>query len=62
MKKGTTKKIKSGEIQSKIVGRNKDIPYILDDELTEDRKREIEKVVKKIVNEYGEALGLLGKE
>lgn len=61
------KKIKSGEIKAKKVGRNfvvtkEDLPYILEDHLTEDRKREIEKAVKKTVNEYGEALKLLGRE
>jgi len=61
------KKIKSGEIKAKKVGRNfvitrEDLPYILENHLTEDRKREIEKAVKKAVSEYGEALRLLGKE
>jgi len=61
------KKIKSGEIKAKKVGRNfiiakEDLPYVLDTQLTEDRKREIEKAVKKAVSEYGEALRLLGKE
>ena len=61
------KKIKSGEIKAKKVGRNfvitrEDLPYILENHLTEDRKKEIEKAVKKAVSEYGEALRLLGKE
>ncbi|OGI98628.1 hypothetical protein A3H53_01265 [Candidatus Nomurabacteria bacterium RIFCSPLOWO2_02_FULL_40_10] len=61
------KKIKSGEIKAKKVGRNfvitrEDLPYILEEHLTEDRKREIEKAVKKAVSEYGEALRLLGRE
>lgn len=61
------KKIKSGEIKARKVGRNfvitrENLPYILEDHLTEDRKKEIEKAVKKAVSEYGEALRLLGRE
>jgi excisionase family DNA binding protein len=61
------KKIKSGEIKAKKVGRNfiiekKNLPQILGKILTERRKQEIEKAVKKTIKEYGETLKLLGKE
>lgn len=61
------KNIKTGKIKAKKIGRNfvidkKDLPDILDEILTEDKKREIEKAVKKTISEYGETLKLLGKE
>lgn len=61
------KKIKSGEIKAKKVGRNfvisrSDLAEILGNTLSEEKKREIEKSVKKTVKEYGETLKLLGKE
>jgi len=61
------KKIKSGEIKAKKVGRNfviekKDLPEILGDVLTEKKKREIEKSVDKTIREYGQTLKLLGRE
>lgn len=61
------KNIKSGKIKAKKIGRNfmidkKNLPDILGDILTEYKKREIEKVVKKTISEYGETLKLLGKE
>ncbi|MDO8561168.1 MAG: helix-turn-helix domain-containing protein [bacterium] len=61
------KKIKSGDIKAKKIGRNfavdkKDLPEILGAVLREDEKREIEKAVKKTVREYGQTLKLLGKE
>lgn len=61
------KKIKSGELPAKKVGRN----YVIEQqylapqigaELTEFEKRVIDQVVKKAVGEYGEAFELLGKE
>lgn len=61
------KKIKSGGIQARKVGRNfviskKDLPDILGTVLTKAKKQLIEKSVKKTVREYGETLKLLGKE
>ena len=61
------KKIKSGEIKAKKVGRNyvvnkKDLPEVLGSFLREEKKREIESAVKKAVNDYGETFRLLGKE
>lgn len=59
------KKIKSGKIKAKKVGRNfmiakKDLGGITGKELTKRQKSEIEKAVKKTVKEYGETLRLLG--
>ena len=61
------KKIKSGAIKARKIGRNfavdkKDLPEVLGAVLREDKKQEIEKAVKKTVKEYGETLKLLGKE
>lgn len=61
------KKIKSGAIKAKKIGRNfaihkKDLPEILGKTLTEARKHTIEAAVKKAVKEYGETLRLLGQE
>jgi len=61
------KKIKSGEIKAKKIGRNfvvnrSDLAEILGDTLSEKKKREIEKSVKRTVQEYGNTLRLLGKE
>ena len=60
------KKIKSGKIKAQKVGRNfiidkKEVSKIITKELTPAEKIEIEKAVKKTVNEYGEALKLLGR-
>lgn len=61
------KKIKSGKIKAKKIGRNfvidkKDLDGILDESLNEGKKAEITSAVKKTVREYGETLKLLGKE
>ena len=61
------KKIKSGAIKARRIGRNfavdkKDLPEVLGSVLREDKKQEIEKSVKKTVKEYGQTLKLLGKE
>ncbi|MEK7599115.1 MAG: helix-turn-helix domain-containing protein [Patescibacteria group bacterium] len=61
------KKIKSGRMPAKKIGRNfviekKDLPAILGSVLTESKKREIEKAVDKTIREYGQTLKLLGKE
>lgn len=61
------KKIKSGDIRAEKKGRNfvvhrKNLPDILGTVLRETKKQEIERAVKKTVEEYGETLRLLGKE
>lgn len=61
------KKIKSGEIKAKKVGRNfviagEDLHEAIGTVLGEAKKRLIEESVKKTVKEYGETLKLLGKE
>lgn len=61
------KKIKSGEIRAKKIGRNfvideKDLPEILGAVLTKKKKQDIEKAVEKTIREYGETLKLLGQE
>ncbi len=61
------KKVKSGQIKAVRIGRiyaipNKVISNILGKELTPQSKKKIEKAVKKMVDEYGEVLQLLGRE
>jgi len=61
------KKVKSGQIEAIRIGRTyaiskKVISNILGNELTPQLKKEIDKAVKKTVNEYGEVLQLLGRE
>lgn len=60
------KKIKNGKIKATKVGHDfvidkKDVGDILGKELSKDQKTEIEKAVKKTVEEYGETLKMLGK-
>ena len=61
------KKIKTGKIKAKKIGRNfvidkKELGGILDDTLNESKKAEIREAVKKTIQEYGETLKLLGQE
>ena len=61
------KKIRSGKIKAEKIGRNYVIPKeevesIFGLFISEDRRREIEDVVKKTISEYGKTLRLLGKE
>lgn len=61
------KKIKKGQIEAQKVAGNylidkEDLGGILDEELTEDEKNEIEKIVDKVVEDYGETLKLLAQE
>lgn len=61
------KNIKAGKIATIRIGRSHAIPFsslpeILRTELGEERKKEITEVVKRVVEEYGETLRLLGKE
>ena len=58
------KKIQSGEICAKKVGRNyvinrDDIGDVFRTGITEKRKKELEKGVRKVIAEYGEALRML---
>jgi len=60
-------KIKSGQIKGFKVGRNYVIPAeefmkAVGTFISTDKKDEIEKVVKRAVDEYGETLKLLGEE
>ncbi|TSC60657.1 MAG: Uncharacterized protein G01um1014107_268 [Parcubacteria group bacterium Gr01-1014_107] len=61
------KKIKRGTIKAIKLGRNfiiykKELPIILGKELTGDLVHQVEEAVKKAVQDYGEALKMLGKE
>jgi excisionase family DNA binding protein len=61
------KKIKSGQIKAKKIGRNyvidrKDLPLTADSFLSAATKKIIEEAVSKTVREYGETLRMLGKE
>jgi len=61
------KKINNSQIKAIKIGRNYVIPkkeysYILQHEISEKIKLEIDKGVKKVISEYGEVLKLLGKE
>ena len=60
------KKVKNGKIKAIKVGRNfviakKDLGNILTEKINKKQKSEIEKAVKKTVEEYGETLRLLGR-
>jgi len=60
-------KIQSAEIKAKKIGRNyviakSDLSEVLGLVLSLERKKEIEASVSKTVEEYGEALKMLGKE
>ncbi len=60
-------KIKAGLIPAEKIGRNYavlalNLTKALEYTLTDERKKEIETAVKKVVEEYGETLRLLGKE
>lgn len=61
------KKIQAGKITTMRIGRTYAIPVsllpeILRTELGEERKKDIDDVVKRVVKEYGETLRLLDKE
>ncbi len=61
------KKIKTGKIHARKVGRNYIIPaeefsIAVGEFVSPEKKAEIEKVVKKAVTEYRETLRLLGRE
>lgn len=61
------KRIRAGTLQARRVGRTYVIDHeqvlrILGETLSEDRKRQIDASVKKIVQQYGETLRLLGRE
>ena len=61
------RKIKAGKIKAQKIGRNYVIPYdsveeILGDTIGTHKKEEIEKVIDKALEEYGEAFKRLSKE
>lgn len=61
------KKIKTGKIKAKKVGRNfviekSELPGILGTVLTGHTRQEVDTSVDKTIREYGETLKLLGKE
>lgn len=60
-------RVKSGEIKAIQIGRTyaiktEDVAGILDKTLTKKGKEEIDRAIKKTVDEYGEVLRLLGQE
>lgn len=60
-------RIKKGEIPAQKIGRNfiiqrNHLPTIMGQTMSNENKQQIETMVKKVVNEYGETLRLLGKE
>ncbi|MFW6140844.1 MAG: helix-turn-helix domain-containing protein [Acidobacteriota bacterium] len=59
------KKVKRGEIEAIRIGRNFAIPkkavaHILGKDLTDKDKKEIDRIIKKTLEEYGEVLERLG--
>jgi excisionase family DNA binding protein len=64
------KRIKKGDIPAEKIGRNyviriKDIEHLLqetDEGISDEKKKDIEQTVAKVIKEYGETLHLLGKE
>ena len=59
------KKIKSGEIKARKVGRNyvidtADLADVFGYEVSEKRAKDIERVVKRVIKDYGQTLELLG--
>lgn len=61
------KKVKAGKIPAEKVGRNyvitdKTVKQILGKELSENKKKQIDLVVKKVVKQYGPLLKKLGSE
>ncbi len=60
-------RIKNGQIKAEKVGRNyiiakENLKDVIQGELSDKLKGEIERGVKKVVDEYGDTLKLLGKE
>ena len=60
-------KIKASLIPAEKIGRNyavkiEDLTKALEKTLTDDRKNEIDAAVKKVVDEYGKTLRMLGRE
>ena len=61
------KKIKAGKIKANKVGKSyiiprTELPKILDRTVSDKSKNEISVTIKRLVDEYGETLKLLGKE
>ncbi len=61
------KKVKSGQIKATRMGRNyvicdREITGILGKEVSSEDKKQIDAAIKKVVQEYGEFLKMLGKD
>ena len=61
------RKIKTGKIKAEKIGRNYVIPHesieeVLGETIGVQKRKEIEKVIEKALNEYGEAFKRLSKE
>jgi excisionase family DNA binding protein len=61
------KKIKAGKIKANKIGKSfiiprTELPKILDRTVSDKSKNEINVTIKRLVDEYGETLRLLGKE
>ncbi len=61
------KRIKSGAIRAKKIGRNfmiskKDLPIVLGSVVSKEQKNDISQAVKKAIHQYGETFRLLGQE
>ena len=59
------RRIKSGEIKAEKFGRNFMIntdQFMQNEELTEEKKIEIKKIINRAIKEYGETFRLLGEE
>ncbi len=61
------KKIKKGQIEAEKIGRNyvvhkSNLNYMFADEINLKEKNDLDKAVKKVLNDYGEAIKLLGTE
>lgn len=61
------KRIKNGQLKAEIAGNSyiinkKDLSDIIDDNLTDKIKSEINKGIAKVIKEYGDTLKMLGNE
>ena len=61
------KQVKAGKVKAERVGRNyiissRHIEHILSDKLSKKERDDIKDIIKRIFNEYGETLEMLGKE
>ncbi len=61
------KQVKGGKLPATMVGRNylidpKDLPYVINRELTEAEKTKVDEGVRRVVKQYGRTLQWLAKE